>query len=544
MTANLTVKLFDHNRQRDQVFDFSQLGLDPAIAEDLKDAFVELTGHYAGRSRYQAWRCLKNFCVFLLEEKTTRVSVRTDLLNAYGKWLEKNARLKKTNGAFFIFAKRLTLCMAEIGALSLWKGQNTIRFNFSREQHSIRDNEVPVEVLHSITQACKKEIATITNNLAVREYWINHGTLPEVGLNETQAAVLEELFTLETEGVWSQRQMAEIRRGRLGSSGLRKYLKYRELTIESLLPFYLLIMIETGANPISLMEIKVDCIEHHPNDDSMIFLSWEKLRSNKEQSLPMLKDGKYSVSNLVDFIVRSTSHFRAMADPADKVMLFVARNGSSVKRLSSQGLHNALYSFRKFHNLPFFTFSDIRKAVACLIDVNFTSVRTVSQFLNHKKSDTTKAYLKGSAHAKKRYYRVAAYQGKMIDAVNNYSIEVAGGSYETLFGMNCVEPLNSPVPSANKGLPCVEFLSCATCPNAMIVKDSTINVARILKAKFSLEEFELQVAMDADMKLRFDEMYAPVLKIIRQDILPNIPRKTIRAAELVVDKIPPLPKLV
>ena len=544
MTVDLSLKLFDHNREKDQFFDFGSLGVDEAIALDLKEAFLEITGHYSGRSRYQAWKCLKYFCLFLVAEKINSLSGRKDILYAYGKWLERNSCLKKTNGTYFVIARRLVLFMAEVSLLSLWRGQSTIRFNFAREQYSVRDNEISVELLKKITQACKKEIEDITSDLAVKEFWLNHGVLPVLGLSEVQKIVLQELFTLETQGVWTQRQMAEIKRTSLGSAGLSMYLKYRELTLSTILPFYLLILIETGANPISLMEIKLDCIEHHPNDDAMVFLSWEKRRSSKEQSLPMLKKGKYSVKTLVDLISRATSHLRGMTDPADSMMLFVTRNGSRVKRLSSQGLHNALHKFREEHDFPYFTFSDIRKAIACLIDVNSTSIKTVSRFLNHKNSDTTKMYLKGKAHVRSKYNRVAEYQGLMIDAVSAYKSEVQSDTYETVFGISCVDPLNSPVPSSIKGMPCVEFLSCATCPNAMIVKDSITNVARIIKAKLSLEEFELQVVMDADMKLRFDELYAPVLKIIREEILPNIPKKTLTAAEKIIDTITALPRLV
>ena len=97
MTVDLSLKLFDHNREKDQFFDFGSLGVDEAIALDLKEAFLEITGHYSGRSRYQAWKCLKYFCLFLVAEKINSLSGRKDILYAYGKWLERNSCLKKTN---------------------------------------------------------------------------------------------------------------------------------------------------------------------------------------------------------------------------------------------------------------------------------------------------------------------------------------------------------------------------------------------------------------------------------------------------------------
>lgn len=544
MNKSLVISFFDHNRQVDQVFDFGNLGLSSLIAQDIKDAFSQITGHYAARSRYQFWRCLKHFCSFLVTQDANQASPRSDYLICYGRFLQKNSRLKKTNGTYFVIARRVCSYLAENGALKLWKNQNTLRFDFSREEKSVRQNEVPIDVLKNITQACKQEISITLEDLSVRHHWGEHGRLPRLALEQINLKVLEELFSLEDRGVWSQLQMASIKRGRLGSSGLRAYLKYRELTINSLLPFYLFIMIVVGANPVSLMEIRLDCIEPHPTDDTLIFLSWDKQRANREQSVPTLKNGKYSVFNLVNFIIRSSAHLRPLAMPADRSFLFISRTGNKVRRLSIQSLHNALRDFREAHNLPYFTFSDIRKSVACLINTGKPSLNETSNFLNHRSVNTTALYLKGRSHARVKYERIARYQGEMVEAAKSYEAAPVAATYQTLFGMDCKEPLNSPIPTARKGLPCLEFLSCAVCPNALIVKDSKVSVARILKAMSSLEDLKTRVAADADMQLRFNALYAPVLSVIKEDIIPKISRKAIRDAESILADIPELPVLV
>jgi hypothetical protein len=544
MGKDLVISFFDHNRQMNQVFDFGRLGLDHLMAQDIKDAFSQITGHYAARSRYQFWRCLKHFCSFLVTQGADKISIRSDYLTCYGRWLQKNSRLKKTNGSYFVIARRVCSYLAENGALDLWKNQNTLRFDFSREGKSSRQNEVSIDTLKKITHACKQEISVTFKNLSVRHHWAEHGQLPELMFEQINLKVLEELFSLEDRGVWSQLQMASIKRGRLGSSGLRAYLKYRELTINTLLPFYLLIMIAVGANPVSLMEIKLDCIEPHPTDDTLVFLSWDKQRATREQSVPTLKSGKYSVFNLVDFIVRSSAHLRPLANPADCAFLFLSRTGEKVRRLSIQGLHNALRNFREIHNLPFFTFSDIRRSVACLIDTGKPSISDTSNFLNHRSINTTALYLKGRTHARVKYERIAKYQGEMVEAAKSYGAAPVTDAYQTVFGMDCKEPLNSPIPTARKGSPCLEFLSCAVCPNALIVKDSRVGVARILKAKNSLEELKARVVADADMQLRFNSLYAPILSVIKGDIIPKISRKTIRDAEKILSDIPELPVLV
>lgn len=544
MINNLIASFFDHNRQAVQVFDFNVLGVDFEIAKDLKEAFSEMTGHYAGRSRYQFWRCLKHFSGFLADAKINKCSTQKDFLTRYGRWLQKNNRLRATNGTYFIIARRLCAYMAENGGLELWRGQNTLRFDFSREQYSSRQNEVSVKSLKDIAQACKSEISITFDNLSVRNYWDDYGTLPEMDLPKSQTIILNDLFSLEKKGVWSQSQMALIKRGRLGSVGLRNFLKYRELTINTLLPFYVLLMIQTGANPISLMEIKIDCMESHPTDEKLFFLSWEKPRSGKEQSLPMLKAGKYGAFRLLNFIIRNTAHLRHLSNTADQSMLFVSRTGHKVRRLSIQGLHDALNIFRDTHALPYFTFSDIRKSVACVIDAAAPSLAVASKFLNHQHSNTTALYLKGRVHSRVKYERIAGYQGKLVESAKNFDAATTATPYQTVFGIDCTDPLNSPIPNARKGMPCVEYLSCATCSNALIIKDNPVGIARILKAQVSLDALKVRAARDADMQLRFEALYAPILKIIRENIIPNIPIKTIRSAEKILVDIPDIPILV
>lgn len=154
MSKEVLARFFDHNRQRYDIFNFYCDGLSEQNSLDLKEAFVELTGHYNARSRLQAWRSTKELMVFLAQIDTEK---RTDLLECYGRSLNATGRLRKTNGAHYNFAVKLFKCMAETSEETLWNYQEYPFIRFARETASLRDNEISTLELKRIVEACKRE---------------------------------------------------------------------------------------------------------------------------------------------------------------------------------------------------------------------------------------------------------------------------------------------------------------------------------------------------------------------------------------------------
>lgn len=359
-------------------------------------------------------------------------------------------------------------------------------------------------------------------------------------LDDYAILVLRKLIYLEARGVWTQRQMGENHLGRLGASGLRRLSIFRELTMRTCLPIYLLIMIESAANPMALLEIKIDCIEPHPTDDSMVFLSWSKPRASKEQSLPFLKLGKFSAPMLVELAKILTKSIRPLSKESDNDMLFIVRTGDISRRLSVQSLHNQLMDFRRVHGLEYFTFSDIRKSVAVLINGSFESIKVVSEFLQHKNQATTGLYLKNRRTVQKSFERLSGFQGEMISLTKEKNAALTN-PYITVFGLTCSSPFDGTVGGSKPGKPCLEFTSCATCKNALIVKDDPIYVARLMKAKQCLEKLEKDSHFSADLMLRYDSVFRPTLDIISNEIMPKISTVIIDRALLLMDDIPEIP---
>lgn len=540
MSSDLEISFFDHNRQRREYYDFGKIGCDVTLSEDIKDAFIQLTGHYNSRSRMQAWRSIKGFMDFLTAHGIRSTDKNKDLLSRYASELSNSSRLRKTNGSHYNFVYRLVTLLSESCESEFWRGQALPSFDFTREKQTVRDNEISLSTLKNIAEACKKEINEIRACIAVRQAIETGVQVKHPSLDASDIKALAQLIALESKGIWSQREMADAKKGRLGSSGLRRLSVFKELTIRTCIPLFLLLMIESAANPIALMEVKFNCIEPHPTDESMIFFSWDKPRSNKEQSLPFIKNGKFSPSELVSLIKLLTQPIRYIVENADKDLLFIVRTGSKSRRLSVQSLHNKLKEFRDEHNIEYFTFSDIRKAVANVIAEEYKTIKPVSRFLQHSDETTTNLYLRGRAALQRSFERVSEFQGEMINMVQLKEQHVPT-PYSTLFGMSCKSPTSGIAEGSRVGTPCVEFTQCATCKNAVIIHDEPHYVARLLKSREALEKLEKDSSCHADKVARFDKVFRESLHIIRDFILPKVSKRTMDEAEVLVSDIPDIP---
>jgi len=529
---------YDDNRKVYVSYELTTDRLGQDVAEALMDAFAELTGHYNGRSRAQAWSSFKKFVGYLSLIGFNKSVTNYDIVSGFADYLKSVGRLKKTNGTHYNFIKRLISFISESNTDAVWSNQGLIFKDFSREAKCVRDNVVPADVLKTISDICRKRISDIRSKFALREI-VKHrdGELQKFS-EDIDEKLLRALIEQEAFGNWTQLQLLEAGLSKLAHVGLRRLCPYKELTIEAALPIYLLLMIQTAANPVSLMEIGVDCVSINPLDEKSVTLEWAKNRSSKIQKIGLLREGKYSVESLVHLLADMTAPIRHLANPADIDLLFITRTGVKAKRLSSQSMHNYLEEFRKEHGLPYFTFSDIRRAVAEFVYRRTSSVSEVTKLLQHQNESTTKLYLRSPAIIQSSYERLASFQGQMLDLVK------VDTEYETVLGFKCAAPQLGTVRGSKKGEPCLEFLSCATCKNAIVVADDPVAVARIIRAKEHLEQLEDRSMLDHEDRVRFEQVYRPLLNIITTDILEQISKKVIQSALRMRSTMPDIPVLV
>lgn len=531
---------FDENRQRHVTYSLLTYFLGFEVASNIMNAFEDLTGHYNCRSRDQAWRSVKIFAHYLRAIGFDSGVSRTDVLTGFASFLEGNNRLRKTNGTHYNFIRRLILWMASASENNVWIGQDLRYVNFIREQECDRDNSISNEQLRKISSACKKAIYDARVKFKVREDILNGLSVNSNEVSLKDISNIKSLIAFEEKAIWTQGQLYSAGASTLGTSGLRRLSRYKELTFTACLPIFLLMMIQTAANPMALMEIKADCLTSNPLDEHSADLEWFKGRASRAQKLTLMRAGSYSVPSLVELIVKMTAPIRHLASNADKGLLFIVRSGCVARRLSVQSLHDYLSLFREENSLDYFTFSDVRKAVAEIVYVHTESNQEVSTVLQHKNMSTSKLYLKGDRVKQLKYERLAGFQGQMLKLTEASSSNL-NEEYQTVLGFNCSAPLDGYARESRRGEPCMEFVQCATCKNAIVVADDSVAIARIIRARDHLIEMKLASYLTHDASARFNEIFNPILIIIEEDILKKISSKTLSVAKNVLRELPDLP---
>lgn len=472
-----------------------------------------------------------------------------NVLQRYRQWLLKERSLQKTAGSRYNFARQVLRWLVENERDGPWSA--AILFSGAsmlvREAHNVRDNEVSPKLLNRIASACKAEIDQIIERFGVRDRILRGEEVPAAVLSGLRLDHLREVLALEAQGIYTQRDFGRIHRGTLGQIGLRRAELYRSLTVRTALPYYVLLIINTCGNPIGIKDLEIDCLQPHPTDPLKRRIYWDKHRSHREQAYDVLGDGRYSAARCVADLLSLTEPIRALASPVDSRKLMLSRSGARSKRMAVQSLHNALALFRGEHSLPYFTFADLRKAAAAAVDEFAKSARTVKKVLQHKSGRTSWVYLQARRSVDRRYEGVLQFQGQMVALAHRTAARRAGTAntpaYETLAGIRCRDPLSGIAPGSVKAQPCLQWLECGRCPNAIVVRDDVRVVARIVRAAQSLREMRLQAATSSEATQHFESAFRPLLHVIESQILPRIAKRVRVEAEALAASMPALPLL-
>ncbi|MDE9756763.1 tyrosine-type recombinase/integrase [Pseudomonas aeruginosa] len=533
------LKFYDPERSREDVYDFGGFKVLDETKESIAEAFKYLTGHYAVRSRRQAWRSIIKFLRFMEgHELADDHRKRSEILINFYEFLKSGVTLNKTIGSHYNFVRRLLLWLSVNSEKDVWKEQRIGRFTIERESINIRDNDLTVAQLKNITRICKREVEEVRRRFRVRHLIEQNSDVSAPELTPDELMALRSLIDAERKGLWTQREF----QGRiLCHAPLRKLNSYKELTYRDAVPILLLILIQTAGNPISIMELKTSCVEDHPFDDNRCVIKWFKGRAGREQAKSFVRKGRYGVFELVRLLMEMTEPIRHMCNESDKGRLFITRSGKKAERISIQGIHNSLGKFREDNSLGKFSFSDIRKAVAGAFIRKGESVESVSALLQHKDMSTTKIYIEGREAQERKFEQLHKYQGEMLKiSVGNIKIDDVP---ETFLGFGCKDPYAGISDGASKGQLCLQFLNCATCPNALVLIDDANSVARIVRARKRLLELKEKSVLSNDSQSRFEFIYRPILRIIEVEILSRVNKTVMHEAELLSETLPTLPAI-
>lgn len=302
----------------------------------------------------------------------------------------------------------------------------------------------------------------------------------------------------------------------------------------TLLPFYLVLLIELAANSDAIRQIKVDCITEDPLFEDRCFINWDKARASKEQKRNVFKKKKYGAYQIVEFLKELTQHTRKQVSGKDKDFLFVIRGEYASNKLSvviPKRFNDEVQKFIKEHQLDFtFAPSDIRPTVLTEIYRSRKDIVSVSKVANHKSINTTLLYIVNEETKKENREYLSEKQSTIFENIikSNGKKESEHTEKDILnaenIGFSCKKPI------VDKKV-CVNWMAELTNPELIIPAD-TKYLSKIIALETSIKN--ARSFMD---KERFSLLYEPILNVIQEDILPKFTTKIIEESKVLSKEI-------
>ncbi|WPP02780.1 hypothetical protein [Methylocella tundrae] len=568
-----------------QVFDLAALGLSAEITTVLADAFFMHYAASAVETRKGCWKALRAFGRFVAEDGGIAfpADLGTEAIGRYLVWLD---RQRSPNGEPWSTSTRNSR-FVHIKMMLAWAMRNRAdrlpaQMDFPDNPFSGRHKTpVPRRLsaphLKTILRACYEEIdaawARFTEGQAVL------AGMPDASASGRGAELeaLVQYLLRQGEGIMPLQQAAAKLGETRGSSnrlgGTRILAQYLHLTVDTLVPFFLAIAIQTAANPDSLRLIRRDCMAAHPLDGHRVVIDWAKPRAGamirRAQRRSFDRRRHRAAPNLIDSVLAMTAPLAAHAPPSERDRLFLIRGNrpSGIKAIGSQTLSTGIRRFIARANRRIEAWNDahpdgLRAPLPKFVPVLFRGSvatehyhatggdsRAAQAVLNHARADTTDLYVRGPETERFQEATVARLQQLMVawftggqsahDPVGmeaTMAVNVLGKN-ATAFGHICGNPLVGVAPGSSPGRLCPWFGACLSCPGLVIPIDAE-HLARALQAKRKLES-----ARDRIDPHRWQLVYAPSHQILTESILPDFPEELHPAAERIIPSLPSLPDL-
>lgn len=514
-------------------YDFSSLGLKPVGASHLARSFQALTATYRSVSRRQAWASVRKYCRYLELQDEPEIAMKSrsiikDFLGHMSATVRQSTAISHYN---FIAAIYRWLSLNDTANTIAWMNVDSGPCGLIREANSVRSIRLSVSDLSSIFSASKRGIDRVRRRLEVGEAAAKTGRCDE--LSDRDVATLI--------GILDGLQQGVLAKHRLIESGLiqhncrfRAVRRYAMLDARDFIPYLICLMCQTLSNPQSAMEVSVDCVEDHPIDPLKRRVIWDKYRAGRQQVLDVSADGRYSVPALVEDIILRTRALRPIAGDFSK-RLFISPIGSEARTPVAQCWHEALAEFIKEYALPDFNFVDIRASGAEALSISGVEIESIQKRMQHSDPRTTQRYLTRRPPAALARRKVATFIGRVLEEARRPSAE----RYETVTGMQCSDPSSGVARGSVAGQECLQYLSCATCPNSIVVIDSEKHVSRMLATLNSLERMRREAVQSIDVRARYVAAYEETHQVLLE-LMKKVPTKVLERASRLASRIPQL----
>jgi hypothetical protein len=549
---------------RKTVIDFTTLHMPEDVRLALAEAFW---GHYGVQSADTIkahWFHVRTFDRFVHESGAVKglADVHRGVLVRYIEWLNVQCRLdgqprsKVSRAAPYTALRKLLQWLARCrpGTIA------AIDYPFSpfpwRDRESQPHDKIATHQLRAILEACEADIA---QNRLIREA---AAAAPQEGADgslDTVAGLLQYIDRHFDGIVPTWRDLSHPGEGKVRAA-LARFGSARQVEpclyprSESLLPYYLAILIHTAGNPEPILDLQHDCLQLLPLLDDRVTLVWRKGRTPRLQRRTFKIAAAFEPPALVRDILQWTERLRPFAPATLRghLFLFKRKGLHAVTALSASTVKYALKLFCARHSLPAFSLASIRPSVLSAFYRTSGDLRQVRAVANHVRLATTVRYVEAPEVQAQHRMRVAALQSAFVGHIVKHqtrrnAADVVGppearrapspAQAVSLFGFGCKDPFAGTAPGTRSGELCMNFMGCFTCPNAIIAPDPS-TVARLLQARD-----HLRAAAATLHPARWQVVYAPQLRILEEDILARFAAREIAAAVPLLAQLPPLPEL-
>jgi hypothetical protein len=324
-------------------------------------------------------------------------------------------------------------------------------------------------------------------------------------------------------------------------------------------PFLILLLIRTAINVSSIYTLKRDCLKEHPLPLGLTILRFSKPRagphSNKELSFPTRQAN--GAIDLIQFLLTYTQPWVEFASDAEKDSLFLYRSlhmGVRSPKSLAEICKEDLRRFIARHNLPAFTFNQLRPTIGTLLYLQTRDIFRVQRLLDHASVRKTIDYIRGPVVEAQHNRQMSEGIDRMIEALtaiedhrNCLTVFIdpvasviaekvqaeelspeAGerllrGACNTLIG-KCQDPLNSPQRGEVKGRVCRSLHACLFCENCWIFAEDLPATIQY-RDRLLLEKKEMTDET-------WETLHGAAVRAIDHSILSAFPTEIVKQAKL------------
>jgi hypothetical protein len=303
--------------------------------------------------------------------------------------------------------------------------------------------------------------------------------------------------------------------------------------VTELLPFWLLLLIDTTTNTSSVSQLTRNCIEPHVFDNKISLITFPKARGgsgeNEEYQFQSYEnEDPLSPCNIIRFLLNWTEPLVGEAPAYHRNHVFIYRPASGGERLEGGGrsiinqLTEKLIStsanragesyLRQFclrHRLDYFQPRKLRETGAYYDWLRHRSIFRIKLKLNHTSIRTSGLYLQSTGIREAAVEEISEGVAAMTEAymtrgkpvirevpleeavkgdprlTDEAAAKILGGSWHTGLG-ECANPYESPLPNQKRGHLCSAFWACIWCSNAIFTLE---HLPLLLARKKSVIEY-------------------------------------------------------